>query len=49
VLAQLLALNQVVAGRIARGEAVTAPGIPADYPTPAELVSAGCIQPPELI
>jgi hypothetical protein len=49
VLAQLLALNQTVAARIERGESVTAPGIPADYPTPAELVSAGCIQPPELI
>lgn len=49
VLAQLLALNQAVAARLERGEAVTAPGIPPDYPHPAELVSAGCIQPPELL
>jgi hypothetical protein len=38
-----------VAARIEAGESVTAPGIPADYPNPAELVSDGCIQPPELI
>ncbi len=49
VLAQLLALNLAVAARIEAGEPVTAPGVPADYPTPGELVSAGCIAPPELI
>ncbi|MBI5671537.1 MAG: class I SAM-dependent DNA methyltransferase [Chloroflexi bacterium] len=49
LLLQLLALNKTVAGRIAAGEPVTAPGIPADYPNPAELVSAGCITPPELV
>jgi SAM-dependent methyltransferase len=49
VLAQLLALNQQVAARIEAGEPVTSPGIPPDYPDPAGLVSAGCIQPPELI
>jgi hypothetical protein len=49
VLAQLLALNQTVAARIEAGEPVTAPGIPPDYPNPDELVSEGCIQPPELI
>ena len=49
VLAQLLALNQQVAGRIAAGEPVTSPGVPAGYPNAAELVSEGCIQPPELI
>jgi hypothetical protein len=49
ILGQLLDLNQQVAGRIEAGEAVTAPGIPADYPNPAELVSAGCITPPELV
>jgi hypothetical protein len=48
VLAQLLDLNQRVAAKLAAGEAVTAPGIPADYPHPAELVSSGCITPPEL-
>jgi hypothetical protein len=46
VLAQLLALNQTVAARIAASDPVTAPGIPAAYPAPAELVSEGCIQPP---
>ena len=49
VLAQLLALNQQVAARIDAGEPVTAPGIPPDYPNPTELVSDGCIQPPDLI
>jgi len=49
VLGQLLALNLDVAARIAAGEAVTAPGIPPNYPNPAELVSAGCITPPELL
>ena len=48
-LAQLLALNQSVYARIHAGEAVTPPGIPPDYPNPAELVSEGCIQPPELM
>jgi SAM-dependent methyltransferase len=48
-LAQLLALNEDVYQRIQRGEPVTAPGIPADYPDPAELVSAGCIQPRTLL
>ncbi len=49
ILEQLLALNYEVAARIDAGEPVTAPGIPPDYPNPAELVSDGCIQPPELI
>jgi hypothetical protein len=49
VLAQLLALNYELAARIDAGEPVTAPGIPPGYPNPAELVSAGCILPPELI
>ncbi len=49
ILEQLLALNFEVADRIEAGEPVTAPGIPPDYPNPAELVSDGCIQPPELI
>lgn len=47
LLAQLLALNGQVAARLAAGEPVTAPGLPPDYPTPAELVSPGCITPPE--
>ena len=32
LLAQLLALNQQVAARIERGQAVTAPGVPKNYP-----------------
>ena len=49
ILEQLLALNFEVAAKIERGEPVTAPGIPPDYPDPGELVSDGCIQPPDLI
>ncbi|MDE2749306.1 MAG: N-6 DNA methylase [Chloroflexota bacterium] len=48
ILEQLLALNFEVAARIEAGEQVTAPGIPSDYPNPDELVSDGCIQPPDL-
>ncbi len=49
ILEQLLALNFEVAAKIEAGEPVTAPGIPPDYPNPAELVSGGCIQPPDLL
>lgn len=49
ILAQLLALNHDVATKIKAEEVVTAPGIPADYPNPDELISDGCIQPPELL
>ncbi|MFM1920254.1 MAG: hypothetical protein RLZZ303_1888 [Candidatus Hydrogenedentota bacterium] len=45
LLAQLLELNREVAGRIERGEAVTAPGIPAGYPNPESLVSEDCVRP----
>jgi hypothetical protein len=45
LLAQLLALNLEVAGRIERGEPVTAPGVPRDYPDPASLVTDDCIRP----
>ncbi|MDE2951271.1 MAG: N-6 DNA methylase [Chloroflexota bacterium] len=48
ILEQLLALNLEVAARIEAGEGVTAPGIPPDYPDPADLVSDGCIQAPDL-
>jgi len=34
-----------VAGRIDKGEPVTAPGIPADYPDPSCLVTDDCIRP----
>jgi hypothetical protein len=39
LLEQLLTLNQRVAQRIGDEEAVTAPGIPASYPNPAQLIS----------
>ena len=48
LLEQLLALNDKVAARIDAGDPVTAPGVPPDYPDPGELVSDGCIQPPDL-
>jgi hypothetical protein len=47
LLAQLLALNQEVAGKIERGEPVTAPGIPPGYPEPQSLVTEDCIQAPQ--
>ena len=47
ILEQLLALNFEVAAKIEAGEAATAPGIPPDYPDPSELISDGCIQPPD--
>jgi hypothetical protein len=46
LLAQLLALNLEVAARIERGEPVTAPGVPKNYPDPAKLITQDCIQPP---
>jgi hypothetical protein len=45
LLAQLLALNQSVAARIANGEPVTAPGVPKDYPDASKLVTDDCIRP----
>jgi hypothetical protein len=45
LLAQLLELNQTVAKRIEQGEAVTAPGIPAGFPNPEQLVTKDCVQP----
>ena len=45
LLAQLLALNLEVAARIERGEPVTAPGVPKNYPDPATLVTPDCIAP----
>ena len=47
LLAQLLALNLEVAGRIERGERVTAPGVPPGFPEPDKLVTEDCIQPTE--
>ena len=45
LLAQLLALNRAVAQRIEKGEPVTPPGIPANFPKPETLISEDCIQP----
>ena len=45
LLAQLLALNQTVATRIARAEPVTAPGIPPAFPNPETLLTEDCIKP----
>lgn len=45
LLQQLLDLNHEVAAREARGEQVTAPGIPPTYPHPKKLVTDDCIRP----
>ena len=45
LLAQLLALNQQVAAKIEKGEPVTAPGVPKNYPDLRKLVTADCIRP----
>ena len=45
LLGQLLALNLEVAGRIERGEEVTAPGVPKNYRDPKRLVTEDCIRP----
>ncbi len=45
LLAQLLALNQQVAARIEKGEPVTAPGVPKNYPDAKKLVTGDCIKP----
>ena len=47
LLAQLLALNQTVAAQIERGEPVTAPGVPSNFPNPATLLTDDCIRPSE--
>ena len=45
LLAQLLALNQEVAAKIEKGEAVAAPGVPRNYPDRNKLVTEDCIVP----
>jgi hypothetical protein len=45
LLAQLLALNQEVATKIEKGEPVTAPGVPKNYPDTKKLVTEDCIRP----
>jgi hypothetical protein len=47
LLAQLLALNQEVAAKIEKGEPVTAPGVPKNYPDAKKLVTEDCIRPVE--
>jgi hypothetical protein len=44
LLSQLLELNLDVAARIEAGKPVTPPGVPADYPDPARLVTEDCVQ-----
>jgi len=46
LLAQLLGLNLEVAGKIEKGEPVTPPGIPAQFPNPETLISGDCIRAP---
>lgn len=45
LLVQLLTPNHEVAARIDRGEAVTAPGVPAGYRNPERLITDDCIRP----
>ena len=45
LLKQLLDLNLAVAARIEAGDPVTAPGVPPDYPNPAQLITDDCIRP----
>ena len=45
VLEQLLALNLEVAARIAGGQPVTPPGVPAAYGDPSALITDDCIRP----
>jgi hypothetical protein len=45
LLQQLLDLNLEVAARIERGEPVTTPGIPPDFPNPKSLITDDCIRP----
>jgi hypothetical protein len=45
LLAQLLNLNQQVAAKIEKGEPVTAPGVPQNYPDAKKLVTEDCIRP----
>jgi hypothetical protein len=44
-LAQLLTLAQDVAAKIEKGEPVTAPGVPKNYPDVKKLVTEDCIKP----
>ena len=48
LLAQLLALNHEVAGKIEKGSAVIAPGVPKNYPDSKKLVTDDCVRPPRI-
>jgi hypothetical protein len=43
-LPQLLAVNQQVAANTENGSAVTAPGVPKNYPDAKKLVTEDCIK-----
>ena len=45
LLAQLLTLNQEVAAKIEKGEAVISPGVPKNYPDAKKLATEDCIRP----
>ena len=45
LLAQLLAPNLDVTARIERGEPLTAPGVPKNYPEPKQLMTQDCSKP----
>ena len=49
LLAQLLVLNLEVAAKIERGDLVTAPGVPKNYPDAKGLVTTDCIRPQVLV
>lgn len=48
LLTQLLNLNLDLAARIERKNSVTSPGIPANFPTPSQLITDDCIRPEPL-
>ncbi|MCM2289065.1 MAG: N-6 DNA methylase [Sulfuritalea sp.] len=43
LLQQLLDLNQAVAARVGAGDTATGPGLPAQYPDPARLITLDCL------
>lgn len=45
LLAQILALNQLVAEREKESKSVTAPGVPPSYGDPSKLITDDCIKP----
>jgi hypothetical protein len=45
ILAFLLKLNLELADKEAKGESITPPGLPSNYPDPQKLVTVDCIRP----